>query len=180
MKTFRACTGIVLVLFFLFHIFCTLFYTLPDNFVPQSAYEYSKKYMTPLFDQGWSLFAPVPEVNKKVYVRYCNKDNWSEWQEPFDPYLQAYQKNRISVSGKIVLAMNSTLHYLYAENKENFKRTNLLKGDTTSGYFKVLKHALTELSSPQARADRMQMLVVFRTLNKTQTFCMYYESSAAK
>ncbi len=141
MKIFRLFIIICFGLFLLAHLTFTLLYTLPPNLVSCSLKQKSSSYINPLFNQGWALFAPVPQQNKKVYVSYLQMDNtWGKWQDPFEKYLRVHQSERLSANGKVVLILSSTMHYLYYENEEKFKTKKIVSGDTTSGYYKVLRN----------------------------------------
>jgi hypothetical protein len=160
------------------HLSCTLFYVLPGDLVPISLKQRSKNYIAPLFDQGWGLFAPVPEMNKKVYVSYLkNGDQWSGWEAPFDEYYKAHQSNRLRAAGKIVLSVSSTLHFLYNENAEELKLKKNIQGNNSSGYFKVLKEAIRNKLMWQYKDNKnMRVLIVYTTANcdQPQIYSIYY------
>jgi hypothetical protein len=165
-------------LFLVIHISCTLFYVLPDNLVPVFLKQKSKNYIAPLFDQGWGLFAPVPEVNKKVYVSYLkNNKRWSGWEAPFDEYYEKHHINRISASGKIILSVSGTLHHLYNENVVELKTKKNVVGNISSGYFKVLHEAVRNKLMWQYKDNtNLRMLVVYTTANcnQPQVYSIYY------
>lgn len=133
--------------------------------------------MFPLFDQSWGLFAPVPEVNKRLY--YCLEDsngNQQSWRQFYAGHLFDYQSNRFSPRGKFVLALSNTLHYLYQENKENLIKQNLYGGSPSSGYFTVLQHLVKqELKNNSTKTKKVRMMVVYQTITPNpQTYCLYY------
>ncbi|MGZ3903841.1 MAG: hypothetical protein ACXVC6_09110, partial [Bacteroidia bacterium] len=74
MKIFKNSVVVILLLFAVVHLAFTLCYSLPDDLVPPAVKRKSAAYCEPFFAQGWALFAPVPEVNKKIYVSYLQKD----------------------------------------------------------------------------------------------------------
>jgi hypothetical protein len=141
MKAFRLIILVCFALFLLIHILFTLLYVLPENLVAPAIKASVGRYTNPLFDQGWALFAEVPEVNKKVYVSYQEADKkWSAWEDPFQVYVSKHQSNRFTANGKIVLMISSTLHYIHFDYAELLKTNKVIRGDTTSGYYKVLKY----------------------------------------
>lgn len=177
MKIFKISVITALGLFLIIHTSLTLLYVLPENLTPSTLKEKSKSYIAPLFDQGWSLFAPVPEVNKKVYVSYFKNNKWSGWETPFDKYLYAHQSSRISANAKIILSVSSTLHYLYNENAEQLREKKNISGNISSGYFKVLKYAVErELANMGNPTKKIKLLVVYTKANcsANQIYSIYY------
>ncbi len=177
MRIFKILSVAALFLFLIIHTSFTLLYVLPENLVPFSLKEKSKKYIAPLFDQGWGLFAPVPEVNKKVYVSYFKNNKWSGWEAPFNKYLYAHQSNRVSANAKIVLSTSSILHYLYNENAEQLEEKKNISGNISSGYFKVLKHEVVqELTNKSGSPKKIKLLVVYSkaNCNSNQMYSIYY------
>ncbi len=134
--------------------------------------------MGPVFDQGWSLFAPVPKVNKNVYVSYSDSNgNWSDWNDPFSFYQYQAYTNRVSACQRIVLAESSTLHYLYAESEITFYKTKMFPGNIHSGYFSVLKHIVVqELNNRKTAFEKIKMMVVFTNVKTKQKYCLYYHA----
>jgi hypothetical protein len=178
MRIFKNAVVVALVLFLGVHIACTVLYVLPDNLVPVSLRQKSKRYIAPLFDQGWALFAPVPEVNKKVYVS-CSHDGkqWSGWEAVLNEYVPIHQSNRMSGSGKVVLSVSSTLHFLYSENADELKLKKNIVGNNSSGYFKVLKQAIENKLMWQYKENKnLRVLVIYTTADcaQPQTYSIYY------
>lgn len=161
MNFFRLFILSVFGFFLTIHVLFTVLYVLPDNIVPVSLKQKSSVYINPLFNQGWALFAPTPQVNKKVYVSCLQTNNqWSAWENPSKHYLVAHQQHRFTANQKIVLMQSSTLHYLYFENEGLFKTNKIITGDTTSGYYKVLKHEVTQELLLQKKEFRKIKLLV--------------------
>ncbi|MEO8759262.1 MAG: DUF5819 family protein [Bacteroidia bacterium] len=180
MKIFRFILIALFGLFLIIHVLFTLVYTLPENIIYSSIKQKASIYINPLFNQGWALFAPTPQVNKKVYVSYLQDDNkWSVWQNPFKKYLAKHQLHRFTANGKIVLMQSNTLHYLYFENEELFKTKNVVEGDTTSGFYNVLKYEVTqELLKEKKSSKKIKLLVQYtdaKCENK-QTHYIYYSN----
>lgn len=165
-------------MFLAIHVLFTLLYVLPDNMVPGSLKQKSNVYISSLFNQGWALFAPTPQVNKKVYASYLGKDKqWSAWQNPFKKYMEAHQQHRFTANQKIVLMQSSTLHYLWFENEELFQEKKIILGDTNSGYYKVLKHEVAqELLLQKKNFERIKLLVEYTDADcgNRQSHYIYY------
>lgn len=178
MKLFRLFIISVFGLFLTIHVLFTLLYVLPDNIIPAYLQQKSSLYINPLFNQGWALFAPTPQVNKKVFVSYLQDNNrWSTLGNPFKHYLAAHQQHRFTANQKIVLMQSSTLHYLYFENEESFKMNKTIDGDTNSGYYKVLKHeVMQELLLQKKDFKKIKLLVGYTNADcdNKQTHYIYY------
>jgi hypothetical protein len=167
----------VLSVFFIFHLVCTLFFTLPEKFVSKPLKDYSFSYIYPFFNQGWALFAPAPAINKELWVCYLNKQGkWSKWIQPFSKNLQKHQKYRITGDSKIVLAESSILHYLEKENWHQFGQKLELNGDTNSVYFSALKFAvLKHLAKEKVEFKEVQIRVIFSKYNDSRnTKTLFY------
>ena len=178
MKVFRLCIVICFALFLLIHVLFTLLYVLPENMVAPSVKARAGRYINPLFDQGWALFAPVPQVNKKVYVSYLQDNKqWSKWEDPFRSYLNKHQSNRFTANGKMVLISSTTLHYLHFENEALLKDKRVVMGDTTSDYYKVLKHEVDQVLTKEYKNHQKERLMVVYTdtdCNNKQAHYIYY------
>jgi hypothetical protein len=173
-KFFIAC---FLTVFFIFHLVCTLLYTLPEKFVSKPLREFSFSYIYPLFNQGWALFAPAPTINKELWVCYQHKNGkWSKWQQPFSNNLQNHQKFRITGDSKIVLAQSSILYYLEKENWLKFGQTVELNGDTNSVYFSALKFAvLKHLAKEKKEFKDIKIRVIFSSYDDSgNTKTLFY------
>ncbi|MGZ3864418.1 MAG: hypothetical protein ACXVPN_14265 [Bacteroidia bacterium] len=184
MKIFKNSVVTILVLFAASHLALTFCYSLPENLVPAYLKRKSIAYCEPVFAQGWSLFAPAPEVKKKIYMSYQKEDGrWSGWEAPFDNYLFSYQSNRMSPEGKIVLSLNTYLHYLFESYKPKFAIRNNCEGDISSGLCTVLKfEALRELASRNIAVKEIRLLVVYHEAKCDfhKTYSVYFPESAAK
>ncbi|HXB40846.1 MAG TPA: hypothetical protein VNZ49_09915 [Bacteroidia bacterium] len=174
MKGFKFFILGALLLFLVIHTLCTVIYVLPQNFTPPFFYNKAKTYIAPVFNQSWNLFAPVPEINRTVFVSYCDKENkWTDWSDPFSHYQYEANANRLSVSEKMVLAKSSTLHYIYEENKEALAKKKMLAGNSGSGYFSVLKHMVQrELQSKNP--EKIKVIVLFYNVKTKQKYFLYY------
>ncbi len=66
----------------LFHFVCVLIYTLPNDFLPETALEISSAYVNPVFHQGWQLFAPdVVKDQFESRIRYQLNGAWTDWED---------------------------------------------------------------------------------------------------
>lgn len=171
--------GVSFVLFalYLFHFVFSLFFTLPQNLVPQKAKSISFSYIYPLFNQGWALFAPPPTYNKEVWIKYQqNNKQWSNWVQPFKENLNLYHSNRLSGNFLIVLTESSTLHYLLEENKLKTQNKKALVGDTSSVYFKSLRFCLKKhLLNRNVEFNDLKIKVLFYSTEKNNpSFSLNY------
>ena len=169
-KNTKFLIALVLITFVVFHITCTLLFTLPDKFVSKPLRDFSFSYMYPIFNQGWALFAMPPHINKELWISYQNKNGkWSKWIQPFSENLKRHQKFRITGDSKILLAESSILHYLEKENFLQFKIAEELKGDTNSVYYLALKYAVCQhLKIEKIEYKKIQIRVLFREYSNPQ------------
>ena len=178
MKVFRLFIIGCFALFLVVHVSFTLLYVLPKNMVAPAVKAGVGRYINPLFDQGWALFAPVPRVNKKVYVSYLQSNKqWSKWQDPFQSYLNKHQSNRFTANGKIVLLVSSTLHYLHFENADLLRDKKIVHGNTTSGYYQVLNYEVKqELAHTNIKPEKMRLMVEYTDADccKKKNSYIYY------
>jgi hypothetical protein len=176
-KNIKFFCAFFLAAFFVFHLVCTLLYTLPEKFVSKPLKEFSFSYIYPIFNQGWALFVPVPQTNKELWVSFQNKQGrWSKWSKPFISNLNRHHTFRITGDSKIVLAESSILHYLEKENLQQFGITKELNGDTNSVYFSALKFAVCQyLKKEKKEFKKISIRVLFNAYsNPENTKTVYY------
>lgn len=174
MKTYKRSVAIAGILFLLLHVAATLCYTLPQNYVPSPMRKASTRYMQPLFNQGWALFAPVPQYNKRVFVSYKTPGGWSEWQDPFQDYLTHYQVNRSSGVARLALSVSATLHYLLEANAGKF-HMGLLAADISQGQYRVLEYLVKmQLKNKGIRTEQIRLMACFSPVDGSAKQCIYH------
>ena len=103
--------------------------------------------------------------------------SWSPWQAGFSEYKQRHLRYRFTGYGKLVLMQSSTLHKLYYENEEKFAKKTIVKGDTNSGVYRVLKHEVEkELLQEKKNLKKMKILVQFFSTDtvKSRKYIYYF------
>lgn len=117
MKWIKTNIKIIGTVFLLFHFGLTILYTLPGK--PLGPFKaLANFYMRPFFDQGWSLFAPVPKYNYLLAVKTEQKQSWSF---PFEERIEMFRTNPLSPQGKLVLLYSNSLGLLSAQWDKNTK-----------------------------------------------------------
>ena len=174
MKNYKRSFALLGILFLLWHALATLCYTLPQNLVPSSLRKYSTRYMEPLFNQGWALFAPIPQCNKQVFVSYEINGKWSEWKDPFQEYLVNYQADRVSGTARIALSVSGALHYLQQANLGKF-RNGLLPADISQGQYRVVEHLVKmQLRNSGIKTAHIRMMACFSLIDGSNKQCIYH------
>jgi hypothetical protein len=168
LKRFKVIAVLIVVGYAIIHLACTLLYVLPQEVIPEKVSASVTGYMSPLFNQGWALFAPVPTANRKVFVSYLKKDNtWSAWQDPFSEFKRKHWQHRYTGYGKLVLMQSTSLHNLYYENEDSLNKKSVFFGDKNTECFKVLRHEVEQILKSQKKEFReIRFLLMFISTGK--------------
>lgn len=97
------------VLFLLFHFSLLLIHALPYKGEKKRVQYWADYYAYPYFQQSWSLFAPAPEENYKLFVEYENLGTKKE-----DLVLEILSKHRDNVfKGReaVYLSICNSIHF---------------------------------------------------------------------
>ena len=100
MKRFLTLAGIVILII---HFSFILIYCFPGQLVNRRLQAISGRYVFPVFNQNWQMFAPEPPLGtKRLYYR-CRFDDstMSAWIDPGKTHLLKLQSNRFWNYGKL-------------------------------------------------------------------------------
>lgn len=106
-----------------FHIFFILIYCVPEIATNSKFRAVITRYVYPVFNQNWKLFAPDPPLeSKELYYRVYIKDKgWSGWKNPGKSIILKHQANRFSYYGKLYYIYDNLQRSLeYADSYTNF------------------------------------------------------------
>lgn len=100
----------------LVHSINTIIYNLPSNPVQQSHTKFINFYMQPLFEQTWTLFAPLPiNTNNTLNVRYGNNryelidDGWKNLTKYYQADFRKHYLHKNFYKNTIVTQMESDI-----------------------------------------------------------------------
>jgi hypothetical protein len=80
----------------------------------------SAGYAYPLYEQGWSLFAPAPTLNYRFAYRCRVGKEWGEWTYPIDNYHEAHDKLAFAPAGRHTLAEYYLINWIHAQLYKDF------------------------------------------------------------
>ena len=85
------------------HFFMEALYLLPTNPLANYYRGYVFRYMEPLFEQHWQLFAPDPALFSMKFWYRCGDSRKKEtpWLDPEERFLAEHQRWRLGPNGKI-------------------------------------------------------------------------------
>ena len=105
-------------IFVCFHLVAIFIFASPYQFGLQRGKKLVSPYVTPLFEQSWSMFAPCPVVNGKIWVKIEYKDEVVDWFDPRENDRKWHKWLRCSHHGDRILLEANVLHYIWAEAEE--------------------------------------------------------------
>jgi hypothetical protein len=97
-------------LFLLFHFALVSIYAFPRTGEKTRIHYWAEYYVYPYFLQNWSLFAPPPTENYKLFVEY-NDGESERKQEVLFELLSLHRENRFSGYEAVVLSLCNSIHY---------------------------------------------------------------------
>lgn len=101
-----------------------LFYIGPDNPFSERINKVAIRYIIPLLEQNWALFAPNPSTSNIKFGYKCNFNGqgWTQIKDPCASILERHYSNRFGYSGKLYYICDSIIrevhNYLYSLKKE--------------------------------------------------------------
>lgn len=122
------------------HFSIILIYTNPVFELKGKSKFYTQCYVYPFFDQGWKLFAPVPNSNYHLFVKF----NVGKKIEQFDLvqlFLNQHLENRFGASESLVLALHNSIHNFEKSTSFQNKLNGPIKNDVT---YIVIKHLVNQ------------------------------------
>ncbi|MGV6862659.1 MAG: hypothetical protein ACWA41_12880 [Putridiphycobacter sp.] len=141
--------GYLALIFVIFHFSAIFISTLPENYSPKPVYAFSHQYVSPLFNQQWSMFAPCPLTEHTLRFKlYFDKDS-SGMQQPSTDYLKYHAWFRFSHHGDLAVGEYNLMYWIMEDIKKLGWEPNQIVNEKeqqafekTMGYF-LLKNYLT-------------------------------------
>lgn len=101
----------------------------------KSSWHYrAEHYSYPFFQQGWSLFAPAPDVNYKLLVAY-ERNGWQK-QELISNCHWKHQSNLLAGREALLLALCNAAHFFEKSTAGKGSLNGPVQGDV---YFDILE-----------------------------------------
>lgn len=103
-------------------------------------------YVSPVFEQTWSLFAPCPLMEQHIRIRYYFEDDTSEWVSPMKSDLEMHSFWRVSHHGELALGEYNLLHFVRSDLEDMgmsvmspFENDSIPAFMGTSGYWMLYR-----------------------------------------
>ena len=114
----KTIVGWLAFFFVCFHVAAIFIYGAPYQFGLQKGQKIVTPYISPIFEQNWSMFAPCPVVDGKVYVKIEYEDETVDWFDPRASDRKWHRWLRGSHHGDRLLLEANVIHYIWAEVEE--------------------------------------------------------------
>jgi len=145
-------SGACLIL--LVHFTLLLIHALPLKGEKKRVQYWSDYYAYPYFMQSWSLFAPPPEENYKLFVEYENLGN--KKQDLVLEILSKHRDNVLKGGETVYLSICNSIHFF----EKSTTNKALLNGPVTNDlYWNILEHQVLRYlnSSHQLHLSEIKM-----------------------
>lgn len=123
----------------------------------------ANRYCYPYFHQNWNLFAPAPDCNYRLFVRY--EDHGWQQKDIFGEMLARHQANRLAGYEPLVVAFSNSIHYFEKNTALQQPLNGPVKNDA---YFSMLERAAQSYLR-HTRGIEQQDLGLALTVENVQT-----------
>lgn len=104
--------GWMAFLFLSWHCLSIFIFAFPYQFTPPVLKTAVTWYVSPIFEQTWSLFAPCPLQDGKIEVKYYFVDDSTDWINPLESELEMHSKLRFTHHGEFAIGYSNMLFYV--------------------------------------------------------------------
>jgi len=104
--------GWMAFLFLSWHCLSIFIFAFPYQFTPPVLKTAVTWYVSPIFEQTWSLFAPCPLQEGKIEVKYYFEDDSTDWINPLESELEMHSKLRFTHHGEFAIGYSNMLFYV--------------------------------------------------------------------
>lgn len=151
------------------HFALILIYTNPIPHAKSKIDYYCEWYIYPYFTQNWTLFAPIPNTNYNLFVKY--EDNGLQQADIFNELLIEHQRNRFKGRGALLLAFTNSIHYFEKSTEELEVLNGPIKNDL---YFQMLEqeslYYIQSTRSIKIDSIKIQLLVQSTGSKKSRVY----------
>jgi len=107
--------GWICLAFVIFHTANILTVSLPDSIIPPRIRTFSDGYTSEIFAQRWDLFAPCPQVDAKIEVRFVFDSDTTEWIRPLEQAARYHSIWRMTHHGDLALDESNLLYWVQVD-----------------------------------------------------------------
>ncbi len=131
-------------------------------------------YIGPLFHQNWRLFVPAPNVERRLYVRYFENNQWSNWEDIFREQIDKQRNGLIWANEEEVLGFSLAQVYL-SDSDTALQRVFIKEPDNYS--FRVVKKATRQyLVNDKSLKNPQKFEIIFSQISKGYYSNYYYKN----
>lgn len=103
-------------MFLIGHFTASFVYCMPDRFFPNVLNIWSKKYINPAFNQGWTMFAPNPPLKEKwMEYRWAENGEWNNWHRADTIFQDEFHRYRVTHHLKMQHIVQNSAAHLWGE-----------------------------------------------------------------
>ncbi len=89
---------------------------MPDRYFPEVVNVWTRYYINPAFNQGWTMFAPNPPTKEKwMEYRWASDGKWNEWHRADTLYERPYHLYRVTHHVKMHHIIQNSAAHLWGE-----------------------------------------------------------------
>lgn len=107
--------GWLAFVFVVFHCSFLFIYAAPEKLMPKAAKNFVAPYVSPVFAQEWSMFAPCPLIESSLKMKIYYKDDSLDWFSPAAEALAIHSYARVTHHGELALIESNILHWIYRD-----------------------------------------------------------------
>lgn len=156
------------------HFLLVFIYASPVRDVSMKLRIVASYYIGPFFHQNWCLFVPAPNAERHLYVRYFDKNRWSDWEDIFQKQINIQRDGIILANEEEVLGLSLSLVYL-SGTEDQPQKVFLKEPDKFS--FQVVKKAARQyLVNTKDLKDPGKFEMLFSEVTTASQINYYYKN----
>jgi len=101
--------------FIVIHFALIIAYALPTDISGDRVKRIAGAYVSPIFEQSWSMFAPCPVINGHVEIMYFFENDSTDWTNPVINAQKKHAFFRGTYHGELVLAESNLMYWIVTD-----------------------------------------------------------------